>query len=203
MTISFPASIQSGRLSLTALTAADLPLYQSLYNNPLTMQFVGPCYPPAQSALYFQHCLTKTQTAGSGWHFYTIKLRHQAKAVGLVSLIAKPFTQAPYEFGILLETTARGCGYAEEALTALFLYCFTIAKLPALLACVAPDNPGMQKHLSHFGFVNAPAALKKNAKLNSYLLLSTADTILQLTKRQQQFCRAQPAPLIPANPTSR
>ena len=49
----------------------------------------------------------------------------QAEAIGLVSLIAKPFADAPYELGIVLKAASRGADYAVEALTALFLHCFT------------------------------------------------------------------------------
>ena len=183
--------IQSARLQLTAITAAELELYQTLYADPVTMQYIGPCYQKEQSAVFFQNCLEKTEQSDSGWHFYAIQLPVQAEAIGLVSLIAKPFTDAPYELGIVLKATSRGADYAIEALTALFLHCFTAAKIPALLACGDAQNPGMMKLIKYFGFVDAPAAYKKRAALSSFLLHATADNINFLRQLSQQFEQRQ------------
>ncbi len=155
------------------------------------MQYIGPCYHQEQSAVFFQNCLEKTGKPDSGWHFYSIQLLGQAEAIGLVTLIAKPFADAPYELGIVLKATSRGSDYAVEALTALFLHCFTTAKIPALLACGDARNPGMMKLIKHFGFVDAPAAYKKRAALSSYLLHATADTINYLRNLSQQFQEQQ------------
>lgn len=192
MTYPVQNTIHSARLSLSAITCAERELYQQLYADPLTMQYIGPCYPAEQSAFFFKHCLEKTVNPDSGWFFYAIQLFNQTDAIGFISLIAKPFVEAPYEIGILLKTTARGLGYAEEALTALFLHCFTEAKVPALLACVDPDNPGMQKHIKGFGFVDAPALLSIKPKLNSYVLSASADNISYLHAQSRQFFDCQP-----------
>ncbi|RVU33382.1 N-acetyltransferase [Rheinheimera riviphila] len=183
--------IQSVRLSLSVLASSELELYQRLHADPVTMQYIGPCYEKEQSAVFFKNCLKKTEKADSGWHFFAIQLTGQTDAIGFISLIAKPFVEAPYELGIILSATARGLGYADEALTALFLHCFTDAKVPALLACVDPRNLGAVKHIKHFGFVDAPAALKKSAELNSYLLHATADNISYLRTLSQQFSEQQ------------
>lgn len=187
MTYPVQNTIHSARLSLSSITSAECELYQQLYADPVTMQYIGPCYPAEQSAVFFKHCLEKTANPDSGWHFYAIHLLNQTDTMGFISLIAKPFVEAPYEFGILLKKTARGLGYAEEALTALFLHCFTEAKIPALLVCVDPDNAGMQKHIQRFGFVDAPAALSIKPKLNSYVLSASVDNISYLRALSRQF----------------
>ena len=191
--MSYPVQkhIKSARLHLSAMTSSARELYQTLYVDPVTMQYIGPCYNKEQSAVFFKNCLKKTENPDSGWHFYSIQLIEQTESIGFISLIAKPFLEAPYEFGIMLKATARGLGYADEALTALFLHCFIEAKVPALLACVDPRNPGMMKHIKHFGFVDAPAALKKSAELNSYLIHASADNISYLRTLGQQFSEQQ------------
>ncbi len=187
MTYLIKKHIQSARLSLTAMSQTELALYQNLYADPVTMQYIGPCFDKAQSAVFFQNCLKKIAKADSGWHFFAIVLHQQQNAIGFISLIQKPFAQAPFELGIILSAEARGLGYADEALTALFLHCFIDAKIPALLACVDPRNKGAVKHIQHFGFVEAPAELKKSPELNSYLLHATAGNIAYLQGLRQQF----------------
>ncbi|OBP14800.1 hypothetical protein A5320_13860 [Rheinheimera sp. SA_1] len=191
MTYPIQKFIRSARLSLSAMTQAELTLYQNLYADPVTMQYIGPCFDKEQSAVFFQNCLKRIKKADSGWHFFAIQLHNQKDAIGFISLIKKPFVEAPFELGIILSATARGLGYADEALTALFLHCFIGAKVPALLACVDPRNLGAVKHIKHFGFVDAPAVLKKSAELNSYLLHATADNISYLRTLSQQFSEQQ------------
>lgn len=187
MTHPIQKHIQSARLSLSAMTSAELTMYQNLYADPVTMQYIGPCFDKEQSAIFFKNCLKKTEKADSGWHFFSIALNGQKEAFGFISLISKPFVQAPYELGIILSSTARGLGYADEALAALFLHCFVDAQVPALLACVNPNNLGAVKHIKHFGFVDAPASLKKSDELESYLLHATAKNIAYLRKLIGQF----------------
>ncbi|MBU2279285.1 MAG: GNAT family N-acetyltransferase [Gammaproteobacteria bacterium] len=202
MTATIKKQIKSARLTLTAITQSELALYQSLYGDPVTMQFIGPCYDPAESAVLFQRCLKRTEQANSGWHFFSVQLagqlqhhaqHEQQKAIGFITLIAKKSNVAPFEFGIVLSTARRGLGYAAEALTALFLHCFCQANIPALLARVNPNNNGMLKHIRQFGFVAAPAEPQqntppeKNAELTSYVLYPSAENIALLNKLSQSF----------------
>lgn len=191
MTYPIEKYIQSARLTLSAMAETELSLYQNLYADPVTMQYIGPCFDKTQSAVFFQNCLKRIAKADSGWHFFAIQLHQQQEAIGFISLIQKPFTQAPFELGIILSAEARGLGYADEALTALFLHCFIQARIPALLACVDPRNKGAVKHIQHFGFVDAPLELKKSPELNSYLLHNNAGNIAYLQGLCEQFAGQQ------------
>ncbi len=199
MTATIEKYIQSARLTLTAITQAELALYQSLYGDPVSMQFIGPCYDPAESAVLFQRCLKRAEQANSGWHFFSIQLagqheqHEQQKVIGFITLIAKKSNVAPFEFGIALSTAERGLGYAAEALTTLFLHCFCQANIPALSARVNPNNKRMLKHIRQFGFVVAPAEFQQNentensAVLTSYVLYPSAENIALLNQLSRSF----------------
>jgi RimJ/RimL family protein N-acetyltransferase len=206
VTATIEKQIQSARLTLTAITQSELALYQSLYGDPVSMQFIGPCYDAAESAVLFQRCLKRTEQADSGWHFFSIQLagqHEQQKVIGFITLIAKKSNVAPFEFGIVLNTAGRGLGYAAEALTALFLHCFCQANIPALLARVNPNNNGMLKHIRQFGFVAAPAEPQQNTppekyvELTSYVLYPSAKNIALLNQLSQSFL-APPRVLVAA-----
>jgi RimJ/RimL family protein N-acetyltransferase len=179
--------IQSARLNLTAITNEELALYQSLYCDPVTMKFIGPCYDRAQSEVFFQRNLKRTEQTDSGWYFFAIKLTAKPDVIGFITLIEKPSSPAPFELGIMLSSAGRGLGYADEALTALFLHCFTEAKVPVLRARVNPLNQGAIKHIKQFGFVVSPDELQKNAELDSYLLFASAENIKYLQQLSHKF----------------
>jgi len=187
MTYPIKKLIQSARLNLAAMTNEELTLYQNLYADPVTMKYIGPCYDKAQSEVFFQRNLKRTENADSGWHFFAIKLNDQPQVIGFISLIAKPESLAPFELGIMLSSAGRGLGYADEALTTLFLHCFTEAEIPALGARVNPQNRGAVKHIQQFGFVETPDELQENAELQRFLLYPTAENILFLQQLRDHF----------------
>lgn len=184
--------IQSARLSLSLITDTELSLYQRLYGDSATMQFIGPCYDQAQSAEFFRRCLKQSKLPESPWYYFAIRLhQQQQQAIGFVSLIPTRYPAAPFELGIMLSAEARGLGYADEALTALFLHCFTILELPALLARVNPENKGATKHIQHFGFVQAPTDIPEQQGLQNYLLTASADTRCYLKNLAAGIARLQ------------
>lgn len=185
------AGIPSARLTLSTITDAELSLYQRLYGDSSTMQFIGPCYDQAQSAEFFRRCLQQSKHPTSPWYYFAIRLHQQQQAIGFISLIPTQYPAAPFELGIMLSAEARGQGYADEALTALFLHCFTLLELPALLASVNPDNKGATKHIRHFGFIAAPAEIPAQQGLQNYLLAASADNIRYLKKLATGFARLQ------------
>lgn len=183
--------ILSARLTLSFITDTELSLYQRLYGDSSTMQFIGPCYDQAQSAEFFRRCLQQSKHPTSPWYYFAIRLHQQQQAIGFVSLIPTQYPAAPFELGIMLSAEARGQGYADEALTALFLHCFTILELPALLARVNPENKGATKHIRHFGFIAAPADIPEQQGLQNYLLTASADNIRSLKNLATGFARLQ------------
>ena len=80
MTYPVQNHIQSARLSLTAMSQTELTLYQNLYADPVTMQYIGPCFDKEQSAVFFQNCLKRIKKADSGWNFFSTEFwNHYAK----------------------------------------------------------------------------------------------------------------------------
>lgn len=181
--------IQSARLSLAAITHEELTLYQKLHADPVTMKFIGPCFDEAQSKVFFQRSLKHTEKADSSWNYFAVKLNGHSQVIGFVTLIAKPKSAAPFEAGIMLSAEGRGLGYADEALTALFLHCFTEANVPALGARVNPQNLAAVKHIKQFGFVAAPAEQQENTELQRYFLYPTTQNILLLQRLNDRFYR--------------
>lgn len=183
--------IQSARLTLSAMAETELSLYQQLYGDASTMQFIGPCYDQAQSEQFFRRCLKQSMHLQSPWYFFAIRLHQQQQAIGFISLIPTQHRAAPFELGIMLSAEARGLGYADEALTALFLHCFLEAKQPSLLARVNPSNKGAVKHIRNFGFTEAPDDMPKQQPLQNYLLAASAENICYLQQLAARFVQLQ------------
>jgi RimJ/RimL family protein N-acetyltransferase len=181
--------IQSARLSLVAITNEELALYQNLHADPVTMKFIGPCFDEAQSKVFFQRSLKHTEKADSSWNYFAVKLNGHSQVIGFVTLIAKPKSAAPFEAGIMLSPEGRGLGYADEALTALFLHCFTEAQVPALGARVNPQNLAAVKHIKQFGFVDAPDEHQEKTELDRYFLYPTDQNMRLLQQLSERFYR--------------
>ncbi|WP_202489893.1 MULTISPECIES: GNAT family N-acetyltransferase [unclassified Streptomyces] len=90
------------------------------------------------------------------WGMFALVRREDGRAVGAIGFHGAPDGDGRAEIGYDLAESARGQGYATEAVRALSAWALARADVRALLATVERDNVPSQRVLARAGFVQAP-----------------------------------------------
>lgn len=90
------------------------------------------------------------------WGVFALVRREDGHAVGAMGFHGAPDEQGSVEVGYDLVETARGQGYATEALRALSAWALDRAEVTRVFAAVDPDNTASQAVLERAGFRRVP-----------------------------------------------
>ena len=108
---------------------------------------------------------------------WLIHERQPAADIGWVSVRINDRTRDHAELGYSLLTTARGKGYATEALPALVAEIFDATDLGELHACTVPENLSSRQVLERLGFTESRllhgGALVRNRRVDIILYVYT------------------------------
>ena len=107
-------------VQLRALADTDLALYQALYTDAQTMQFIGPCLTEEQSARSFRAALAPGGHL-NGQRFLVAELGEPPHAIGLCGL---SLSVQGAELGIILLRQFRGSGIARATVSLLVNHTF-------------------------------------------------------------------------------
>jgi ribosomal-protein-alanine N-acetyltransferase len=145
-------TINTSRLSLRSISAADVDDFFVVYSNPEVMRYWST--PPlanrdAAGKListihedFKRHELLK----------WAITLPADDKLIGSISLFHPDFTHRRAEIGYALGRAHWGNGYMQEALEAVLNYAFAVLKLHRIEADVDPRNAASVRTLERLGF---------------------------------------------------
>jgi ribosomal-protein-alanine N-acetyltransferase len=83
---------------------------------------------------------------------WLLRAQQDREAIGWISLRVNDRTPRVGEVGYSLLQSARGKGYASEALRAVIDEAFLLAELDEVQACIVPENAASRKVLDRTGF---------------------------------------------------
>jgi RimJ/RimL family protein N-acetyltransferase len=135
---------------------------------------------------------TKLAPGVSGRFEWLIRERRTDAEIGWVSVRINDRTRDHAELGYSLITSARGKGYATEALRALVGEIFAASDLAELHACTVPENTASRNVLEHLGFVETRllhgGALVRSRRVDIILYVFTrAQHMARLRERERAF----------------
>lgn len=140
---------QTARLQLSALSAADWPLFYQLHTDQVVIAYC--CDPPtlAEIEAKFAGRLLPWTPGAAHWLCLVITERSSGQPIGLTGFCQRA-QQA--EVGFMLLPAAAGRGYATESLQALIQYAKQQLGLQQFLAVVTAGNHASEQVLRKCGF---------------------------------------------------
>jgi RimJ/RimL family protein N-acetyltransferase len=144
--------IETARLSIRLLSAADEALYCGLYMDPDVMRFVGPPLSRERAARSFHKALELTHQQTFGRRIHVLIERATRQAIGISGSHLADAQHGRAEVGTLLRTASHAQRFAPEFCTALFTMAFTRPQVRELWAHVAKDHHAMERLLTGLGF---------------------------------------------------
>jgi RimJ/RimL family protein N-acetyltransferase len=145
-------TINTSRLSLRALTAADTDDFFAIYSDPEVMRYWST--PALANRDAAAKLIAEIQEGFSRHELlkWGIALRSDDRVIGSATLFHPDFTHRRVEVGYALGRAYWGQGYMQEALTAIFNYAFDTLNFHRIEADVDPRNAGSVRILERLGF---------------------------------------------------
>jgi ribosomal-protein-alanine N-acetyltransferase len=143
-------TINTSRLSLRAITAADVDHFYAVYSNAEVMRYWStPPLPDKEAArkLIAEICKDVELHEILKWG-----IALDGTLIGSVTLFHLDFTHRRAEIGYALGRAYWGKGYMQETLKAILSYAFTVLNLHRIEADVDPRNDASVKTLERLGF---------------------------------------------------
>jgi RimJ/RimL family protein N-acetyltransferase len=145
-------TIETGRLVLRELTAAQVAGLLRLLEEGGTSAACVPGYPLAGSGFAARHFTERTpDERRPGFGMYLLVRRSDGLAIGDMGF-HRPPKDGVTEIGFGLAQSARGHGYATEAATALSRWALAQDGVSRVVARTDPGNVGSQNVLTRAGF---------------------------------------------------
>ncbi len=160
--------IQSPRLTMHLLTAADANLMLQLLNEPSFIANIADrgVRTAEQALRYLQEGpLASYQQHGFG--MYRVERRADGITLGLCGLVFRPYLAKP-DIGYAFFPQFFGQGYASEAAQAVFTYGKNVLELPEIVGIVSPDNLASKKVLEKIGLIKSHQIQNPEQQLLDY-----------------------------------
>jgi RimJ/RimL family protein N-acetyltransferase len=143
---------ETERLRMRPLDARDEALYCALYTDPDTMRFICPPLSAERARRSFCRVILRPRPA-EGPFLFSIVAKHGEGVLGLCATSHVDLAGTRAEVGVMLQSGARGQGYAREALAGMVAS--TFREHPAVgtvwVQCSAL-NPLVERMVSSIGF---------------------------------------------------
>jgi ribosomal-protein-alanine N-acetyltransferase len=145
-------TIDTSRVSLRWISAADTDAFYAIYSNPEVMRYWST--PPLANREAAANLINKIQ---EDWKRrvilkWGIARRTDDQLIGSVTLFNLDFNHRRAEIGYALGRPYWGQGYMHETLQALLAYAFEVLDLHRIEADVDPRNAASIKTLERLGF---------------------------------------------------
>lgn len=145
-------TIDTDRLFLRGISAADVDRFYEIYSNPEVMRYwSAPPLPDrdaaAEQVAEIQNLFERREMLKWG-----IALRTDNKLIGTVTLFHPDFTHRRVELGYALGRDYWGRGYMQETLVAVLDFAFDVLAMHRLEADVDPRNSASIQALERMGF---------------------------------------------------
>jgi ribosomal-protein-alanine N-acetyltransferase len=145
-------TINTSRLFLRSISAADVDDFYATYSNPEVMRYWStPALPNREAA---SKLISEIHEGFKRRELlkWGIALRTDDTLIGSVTLFHPDFTHRRAEIGYALGRAYWGHGYMQETLKAVLNYAFTVLNFHRLEADVDPRNAASVKTLERLGF---------------------------------------------------
>ena len=146
--------IETPRLRLTHLSAADAPFTQRLLNEPDFIRNIGDRgVRDLDGALDYLNSRVIAGYQRNGYGMYRVGLKTTGEAVGMCGLVKRDTLEHP-DIGFAFLEQFRRQGYAREAAVAVRDHARDVLGLTQLLAVTTPDNYDSLRVLLALGFLS-------------------------------------------------
>jgi RimJ/RimL family protein N-acetyltransferase len=143
--------LDTRRLRLRRLRAADETLFVALDSDPEVMRYIGSRGGPPEEIVARVHDRIASDHGALGW--WAIEGRDEGAFHGVAALLRMPDGD-DIELAYRLARASWGAGLATEAASALTRYAFDQVGLPRLVAVIFPENLASRRVLEKVGFVH-------------------------------------------------
>lgn len=141
------------RFVVRPLMSDDEGLYQRLYCDPQTMQFIDTPLSTSEAARSFRVALRATTELGSGSAILAIRSAVAERAIGVCGVSIGVPRLDTAEVGVALESTERGKGYAREILGTLMQRVFEACDVSEIWVRYVPSQKEVVRLNRSLGFV--------------------------------------------------
>lgn len=144
-------SLQTERLILSRMTAADAGFILRLLNQPSFLRFIGDkgVRDEAGAVRYLKEG-PDAMFERYGFCLYRVALKDRNIPIGMCGLLKREQLEDP-DIGFAFLTEYEGQGYATEAARAVLAQAFTELGLARVIAIANPDNAGSHRLLEKLG----------------------------------------------------
>ena len=143
--------LETERLRLRELTAADAPFMLKLLNDPGWLEFIGDrgVRTIAQTEAYFEAGPIKSYRDHS-FGLWLVKRKEDQAPIGICGIVNRDSLPHP-DIGFAFLEQYCGRGYAYESAAATLAYAKSALKMPRVLAITLPANQRSAKLLQKLG----------------------------------------------------
>lgn len=140
------------RLRILPLTASDEDLYCSLYTDAETMRFICAPLSRARALRSFAKVVERPRPT-RGPYLFAIVDKTTLGAFGICAAVDVETQRMRAEVGVMLQSGARGKGYAREALAGMVASTFREHPVDTVWVQCSGLNPLVERMVSSIGFV--------------------------------------------------
>lgn len=144
--------VETERLRMRPIVAADAWLYEHLYTDVETMRFIGAPLSRDRAARSFQSALACMQRLPIERLFLTVVETATQTDVGICSLQNFAAAERSVQAGVMFIEAARAKGYSKEGFTGLIQQVFAHLPVDELWVRFATDHVAVQRAVLSVGF---------------------------------------------------
>lgn len=144
--------VETARLRMRPIVAADAPLYEHLYTDAETMRFIGVPLAPERAAKGFRSALAGMRRQPIERLFLTVVEKASQTDVGICSLQNLDAVDRSVQAGVMFVEAARAKGYSKEGFTGLIQQVFAQLPVDELWVQFATDHVAVQRAVLSVGF---------------------------------------------------
>lgn len=140
----------TGRLVMRPLSGVDAAIFQELYTDAQTMQFIGTPLSPERATRSFRKYM---KAPAAKQLLFAIREKAGGPAIGICAVQQLDEQGRRAELGIMLRPAVHGQGFAKESLSALIAHAFKWLAVDELWARVAAAHAVVERLVLSVGFV--------------------------------------------------
>ena len=145
-------AVETERLRMRPIVAADASLFEHLYTDAQTMRFIGEPLAPERAARSFRNALAGMQREPVERLFLTVVEKATRTDVGICSLQNFDARERSVQAGVMFIEAARAKGYSKEGFTGLIQQVFAHLPVDELWVQFATDHMAVQRAVLSVGF---------------------------------------------------
>lgn len=143
---------ETARLRMRPLDAGDEALYCGLYTDAETMRYIAAPLSATHARSSFCRVI-RTPRPSSGPLLFAMQEKATTRWVGICAMVQLVLDAARAEVGVMLQSDARGKGYAREGLAGTVRSVFATLPVDTIWVECAALNPVVERMVSSIGFV--------------------------------------------------